>query len=108
MWLVLWRWLKKHLWKIVLFPLGIVAGAAAVLALVKKPTPEPDPDFTDPGSDAIDAAVEAGETRDEKLEELATAHGVVLDDLTDDQRSELKELQDSPNEEVVAWFNRLR
>jgi hypothetical protein len=108
MWGKVWAWLKKY-WKWLLFPIGLTGLVVAFFAGKACDPQDPDPpDVGEAGEDALDDVEEANRLRDAALEELRAAHHERLKDLTEEQAAELKELQDQPVENVVAWFNRLR
>jgi len=104
-----WDWLKKY-WKWILFPVGII-GMVVTYFLGRgtgRPTPVPDPDFSDQGEQALDKAEEANRKRDERLEELNARHTELLNDLTDEQKKEHDQLKEKSIEEVVDWFDNQR
>jgi hypothetical protein len=103
-----WGWIRRY-WKWVLFPIGILGAIGAfVLGRVSGPRPDPNLAPLPDGNDVLDRVKEAEKARDEALEALKEKNKARLQELTEDQREELRGLDKKPIEEVTAWFDALR
>jgi hypothetical protein len=101
----IWAWIKRW-WKWVLFPIGALLALAGAISR-RRLDPVPAPPLARAGEEALAQVEAANEARDLKLAELQVAHRGRLTSLTEDQKKELKELQEKPLEEVVAWFDKI-
>lgn len=100
-----WTWIKRW-WKWILFPIGALLALAGAVSR-RRLSSVPAPPLARAGEEALAKVEAANEVRDLQLAELQVAHRERLTRLTEEQKKELKDLQDKPLEEVVAWFDKI-
>jgi len=103
-----WTWFKKY-WKWIIFPVGIllaIATATTTVALVSQYA-EPPRDLDEKTREALKKLRNSELVRDQKIAELEVRNHERLKEMSDEQQTELDELQDKPLEEVVTWFDNL-
>ena len=101
----LWAWIKRN-WKWILFPIGALLALAGAVSR-RRIGSVPPPSLARAGEEALAQVEAASKARDLKLVELQVEHHERLTRMSDEQKKELRELQDKPLEEVVAWFDKL-
>jgi hypothetical protein len=103
-----WPWLRRN-WKWLLFPIGLIilvfGGSIAVATW--RDYAEPPEDIDEKTRETLKKLRKAELEHDRKVAELERQYKECLQELTEDQRGELEELQDKSIEEVVTWFDSL-
>lgn len=103
MWLTIaWSWLKKY-WMWLLFPIGILIFILGKISVCKSPDvvapelvgAEEERRKAQEGADR--QVFIATKEREKKLDEIRKEHEQVIKDLTDEQRGQVKELEEDPD-----------